>query len=201
MSQLKRLINLQELLLLFRSIERQLFVPDTVMSKDRRENDVEHSYNLVMASWYLSQYYDHLDTNLCIRYALAHDLVEVYAGDTFAYDKSGRNTKEDREMEAKTKLRGEWGDFDEMLEAIHAYEAKQDLESRFVYALDKLMPIILGYLSKGKSWHYFGVTLEHVMQYKGPKIAISPEIKPLYDELVKLLKTKTDFFPPSETAT
>lgn len=195
MPQLNRLINLQELLLLFGSIERQLFVPDTPSLKDRKENDAEHSYNLVMAAWYLSQYYDHLDTNLCIKYALAHDLVEVYAGDTFAYDQHSRITKEDREAKAKAKLYGEWPDFNEMLEAVHAYETKQDSESKFVYALDKLMPIILGYLSKGKSWHHFNLTLKHVMEYKGNKIAISPEIKPLYDELIEVLKKHPEFFP------
>jgi putative hydrolase of HD superfamily len=76
-----RLIAFEELLLRFRTIERMIPLP---FSSQENENDAEHSYALAMTAWFLAPHFPHLDRDEVIRMALAHDLVELYAGDTFA---------------------------------------------------------------------------------------------------------------------
>lgn len=181
-----RLLELQKLLAAFNQIDRGVhrthsenFVP---------ENDTEHSYNLAMTAWYLCQWFPELDDGLVIKYALAHDLVEIHAGDTFFYgSKEDLDSKSEREAKALQILEKDWPDFTEMTDAAKTYELKDSPEACFVYALDKVMPIMLVFIHDGYSWKQNGVTAKIVHQYKQDKIALSPEIKPYFDELYKLL--------------
>src|SRR5215217_6371646 len=134
-----RVINLQRLLLAFHSLERTLPLPTRPDGIERNETDTEHSYSLAMTAWFLTQDLPHLETDKCIRYALAHDLVEIHSGDTFAYDKDVHRhaSKTERERLALAKIQHEWPDFLQMTEAIIDYETRADIESRFIYALDK----------------------------------------------------------------
>ena len=90
---LKNIIKFVNLLNKFRQVERVIHSN----GKDRMENDVEHSYQLAMLSWYIIST-NNLDLNLdlILKYSLVHDLVEVYAGDTYVYteDAEHKNTKE-----------------------------------------------------------------------------------------------------------
>jgi putative hydrolase of HD superfamily len=181
-----RLLDLQRLLADFSRIERKV---------DRRhlkgyiaENDTEHSYNLAMTAWYLSSWFPELDKNKLIQYGLVHDLVEVHAGDTPAYGTEEElNTKAAREAEALKKLEKDWPDFKDLTEMLQDYEEKTNSEARFIYALDKLMPIMLVYTNEGHSWKKFKVTVEMVQELKAKKVSKSSEIVPYYDELVKLM--------------
>lgn len=194
MKSLKRLIELQEFLHAFQSIERVVDVP----GREAPENDVEHSYNLAMAAWFLAESFPELDRDKVIRYALIHDVVEVHAGDTYALaDEEELAAKPAREAEALTKIQADWKDFGELSQTIHAYEAKADPESNFVYALDKLMPIIVMMISHGTTWKDRGVTLEEVRESKIPKVAKSPQIVPYFEELVTLLEKNQDIFATS----
>lgn len=193
----QRVIDLQRLIVAFNNIERQILVPGASSHKDHPETDTEHSYTLAMAAWFITQNVPHLDTNKCIRYALAHDLIEVHAGDTFAYDKNEQShrSKAQRELDARNKLRHDWPDFGELHEAIESYELRTDAESRFVYALDKLMPMVLNVLGAGKSWHEHNLSLDDVKVQKASKVAASPEITALYDELIGILEKNPQYFP------
>lgn len=186
---LDKLINFTKLLEEFRTVERVI----RVTSQDRWENDTEHSYNLAMMAWYIvSSTKTDLDQDKVIRYALVHDFLEVYAGDTYIYseDKSHLESKHERERAAIVKLRETLSEFPELHDSIDAYEARQDAESRFVYALDKIEPMIHLYLDNGRTWKEGKVTLEMVYENKKDKVALSPEIKPYFDELMQLLKSK-----------
>ena len=196
MSSLQRIIDLQKLLLAFNAIERTLLLPNKVAGVSRNETDTEHSYSLAMVAWYLSQKLPHLDSNKCIRYALAHDLIELHAGDTFVYDKdiSAHKTKTKREQQAIKILKQEWPDFKDMTGAIDEYEARANDESRFVYALDKLMPMVINHLSEGKNYRAHGIQLDDVKQAKAVKVSVSPEVNALYEELIALFETKPHYF-------
>src|SRR5680860_196716 len=116
---LKKSIEFIELLQKFQKIERAIYVK----GEDRKENDSEHSYQLVMFAWYLiSSYKLDLDLDLIIKYALVHDLVEVYAGDTFAFDDDHRESKEKREDESLERLKSEFGEFPDIFPLIEQYE-------------------------------------------------------------------------------
>lgn len=174
----------------FRLIERKVF------SGIRRENDSEHSYQLAMLAWYIVSAEDFsLNKDLVIKYALIHDIVEVYAGDTSCYRSDKENTeKKKREKEAINRLKQEFGDFDDLHELIEKYENQEDNESRFVYALDKLVPTINIYLDNGKAWKEFKITFDKMTSNKTRKIAISKEIEPYFKELLQILEENKDMF-------
>jgi len=190
-----RLLELQRLLQSFNEIDRR--VHRNHGGKMRHENDTEHSYNLTMTAWFLTPHFPELDKDLLIRYALVHDLVEVHAGDTYIYGSNEElSTKAEREKVAAEKLHKDWPDFSEMHELIEDYEARANPEARFVYALDKIMPIMLIYIHEGYTWQKEGITAEQLHANKYDKVKLSPEVLPYYDELYSLLLSSPDFIRP-----
>jgi len=188
---IQRLIEFHSLLLKFQAIERVTHVPDAF----RAENDTEHSYNLALTAWFLADYFPKLDRDLVIRYALIHDLVEIHAGDTYVYaDKAILDTKKEREAAALKQLQQDWPDFPALTEHITAYETHSSEEAKFVYALDKIMPIMVIFLGKGYTWQKEHITLDQLHRIKHEKVAVSAQIKPYYEELYNLLLDHQHYF-------
>lgn len=189
-----RLLELQKLLLAFSQVDR-------VLERKHRgqyihENDTEHSYNLAMTAWFLAPHFPELNADLLIRYGLVHDLVEVHAGDTDVYAPDHIiATKHAREAAAAQKLREDWADFPDIHDLIERYEERADAEARFVYALDKIMPIMQIYINEGHTWKVGGITAAKLHAVKADKVALSPEIKVYYDELYTLLLASPDLIP------
>lgn len=193
---IQRLLELQKLLQSFNEIDRR--VHRRQGDEMRPENDTEHSYNLAMTAWYLAPHFPELDQDLLIRYALVHDLVEIHAGDTYIYGSHKElSTKVDREKQAAERLLKDWADFPEMHELIEKYETKANAEARFVYALDKIMPIMLIYNHEGYTWKKEGITTQQLHANKLDKVAISPEILGYYEQLHDLLLASPEFIPPN----
>lgn len=192
---LQKLLGFARMLNELQAVERVI----RVKNADRWENDMEHSYHLAMLAWYIidSQQLP-LDREKVLRYALAHDLVEVYAGDTYLFseDQAFLDSKLERERLAAERLTKEFPEVPEMHDAILRYVRKDDLESRFVYALDKIEPIIKLYLDGGRTWKEMHVTLDMAYESKKDKVALSPEIKAYFDEMMVLLhKEEQTLFP------
>jgi putative hydrolase of HD superfamily len=128
---------------------------------DRRENDAEHSWHLALMAAVLAEYADEpVDTGHVIQLVIVHDLVEIYAGDTFLYDEAMAATQAERETAAAERLFG-------LLPADQAaglralwdeFEARQTPESRFAKAMDRLEPILLNWMARGGTWRAPGVT-------------------------------------------
>ncbi len=126
-----------------------------VVDGSRRENDAEHSWHLAMLAMILEEYSSQkVDIERVLKITLVHDLVEVYAGDTFAYDAKGNEDKLDREIEAANRLFG-------MLDPVQGaeiralwdeFEAKETAESRYANAVDRLQPLLLNYMTNGHTW-------------------------------------------------
>lgn len=182
--------NLQKfarLMIDFGKVDRVYYYPGT----DRKENDQEHSYFLAMMAWYLVESNGlSLDRGKVLTYALAHDVVEVFAGDTYVYstDQEHLESKVDRESKAAERLKDEVPEFSPMHDAIEGYVKREDPESRFVYALDKILPLLLIHADGGRSWREHGVKLEMLISNKTSKVALSPDVQPYFDELVGILK-------------
>lgn len=126
-----------------------------VVDGSRRENDAEHSWHLAMLAMILEEYSaEKVDIERVLKITLVHDLVEVYAGDTFAYDAKGNEDKLDREIDAANRLfgmldpvqgaeiRALWDEFEEMKTA----------ESHYANAIDRIQPLILNYMTNGHTW-------------------------------------------------
>lgn len=183
------LLTFHRFLETFRKVERVTFIDG------RLEGDAEHSYALAMLGWYICEKEKlSLDTSKVIRYALVHDLVEVYAGDTFLYTKDAEfaASKEQREKDAFIRIRAEFADFDEMLEAIEAYEKHADAESRFVYSLDKIQPLLTIYEDGGKAWKKYELGLSDIIDKKKEQVALDATIEKYYEEMIALLKADED---------
>lgn len=190
-----RLLELQRLLAQFSNVDRVTHRKhgDTFV----QENDTEHSYNLAMTAWFLAGQFPELDRDLVIRIALVHDLVEIHAGDTYVYaDQATLATKSEREAAALKQLTEDWADFEDIISHIQEYENRTSNEAKFVYALDKIMPIMLIYIHNGYTWKKEGITAKQLDKIKRDKVALSPEIKPYYDELYQLLTDSPHLIKP-----
>jgi 5'-deoxynucleotidase YfbR-like HD superfamily hydrolase len=178
----------------FRSIDRDLFL----IKQSRLENDVEHSFQLALLVWYLSEGTE-LKKEKLLKYALAHDLVETYAGDSppFSSTESHLQSKDGREQSALEKIESDFSSFSDLAQALHAYEEKKDPESRFVYVIDKIMPI-LNELTFGEIVYYKknGVTFEKWKAWLKKKMeSVSFENSALIEELLIVLeKNKEGIF-------
>ncbi|MCY3804854.1 MAG: HD domain-containing protein [Candidatus Saccharibacteria bacterium] len=178
------LLQLLEFLTDFQSIEREVYVPKL----HRRENDTEHSYNLALAGWLIVEK-DKLPLNadLVIKYALVHDLVEVYAGDTSALDDEGRKTKIAREKTALKRLDNDQLTT-ELAAIIEEYEEQANPESRFVYSLDKLMATCMLIHGQSSVWREHGITYTDWQDRFLSKLQVSPYLQPYTQELLHQLR-------------
>ena len=186
-SNLQKILEFSNLLINFRLVIRGVLTN----GEERFENSVEHSYMLAMLADYIISL-DNLSLNRekVMRYALVHDVIEVYAGDTYAYtkDQDFKDSKTKREVDALERLKSEFPEFMNMWNIVETYEGKKDDESRFVYALDKVQPTIHIYLDNGRSWQKNKVTFADMLTYKGEKVKISPEVMKYWQEFLQILE-------------
>lgn len=150
-----------------------------VSDASRRENDAEHSWHLAVMAMILEEYSaDKVDISKVLKIALVHDLVEVYAGDTFAYDVKGNEDKLDREIMAAEKLFGmlKDGQGDEIRALWDEFEAKETPESKYANAIDRLQPLILNYLTNGHTWKLGDVHAPQILQRMDIIRTATPEL-------------------------
>ncbi len=193
--ELEKLLNFLKLSHAFQQIKRSIYAT----GEDRLENDAEHSYQLALVSWYLisSKKLD-INVDLVIKYALCHDLVEAYAGDTpnFGIGIEMKKDKVEREKIALERLHFEFPEFEEIFHLIERYEERNDKESKFVYALDKLISSMNIYADKGRSWFKNNVSLEEMILNKRHRISEDSQLLMLFDEFVNLVrKDEVTLFP------
>lgn len=192
---LKDMIGFARLMLQFQDVERAFRPP----FRKTKENDVEHSYQLAMMSWYLNSVGKlGYDTDRLIRYALTHDLAEALVGDVHAFDEAARQGKAERESEALDRIEAAHPAAREMVECAREYERQSNPEAKFIYALDKLMPMLWNYLDGGSNWLEDGFTFEALHANKLEKTAGSPPVKELYDQLADLLAKNPQLFPDKQ---
>ena len=130
-----------------KNIFRQTYLADG----KRKENDAEHSWHLAIAAFLLKEYVDVMKVMIMV---LIHDLVEIDAGDTYAYDAEGAKTKRAREVAAADRIFGmlpedQGTKFRNLWEEFEAYETA---EAKFAHVLDNCQPLLLNDASGGKSW-------------------------------------------------
>lgn len=98
---------------------------------------------------------------------LIHDLVEIDAGDTFAYDEVGNQDKEEREKKAADRIFALLPDDQgrEFRSLWEEFESRQTAEARFASALDRLQPLLLNFHSQGQAWRRHGITRSQVIAF------------------------------------
>jgi putative hydrolases of HD superfamily len=188
---LEKLFNYFDLLRKFQRVERQT----EINGIERKENDAEHSYQVAMVAWYLAEKFElGLDTGKLVKYALVHDMVEIYAGDTGTFNETTdrRESKQEREQKSLERISKEMEDFASLIKTLQSYEEQQDAEAVFVKAVDKIVSPVNIYMDKGHSWQQEKVTFADFLKFKEPKMYIHPVVAKLYEELKLLLEKDKD---------
>lgn len=132
-----------------------------LLAADRRENDAEHSWHLALMVLVLAEYTDEpIDVGHTLALVVVHDLVEIYAGDTFLYDGAASASQADRERQAADQLFALLPpDQEHQFHALwQEFESRLTPEARFAKAMDRLEPLLLNYNSQGGTWRTPGVT-------------------------------------------
>jgi putative hydrolases of HD superfamily len=158
-----------------------------LVDSSRLENSAEHSWHLVLAALVMREYVvGDCDVLRAIELMAIHDLVEIDAGDTFAYDTAGQATKAIREVaaadrifsllpsEQATYFRALWEEF----------EAQETSESRFANALDRFQPLLQNAYSGGGSWRTHSLTRAQVLQRMAPVETALPRLWPTVLKIV-----------------
>lgn len=181
---LNRLAELQQLIADFAKVKRVPHLADNGQS----ENDVEHSYGLALTCWYLQpKIAPELSLSEILQYALAHDIVELHAGDTFIFDDENWATKDERERAALGSIREDWPDFPELADYAEGYMDKTSEEAKFVKAVDKLLPVIMVELGERDAfWKRHKITLQMERDNK-VTIHVSELMSPYYELLLEWL--------------
>src|ERR1017187_1550023 len=147
----------------------------TVCTQSRRaENDAEHSWHLCLAVIVLAEHANSagLDVLRVLRMLIVHDLVEIDAGDTFAYDTARMADQHAREARAAERIFGLLPDDQarEFRALWDEFEDKRTPESRFATAIDRFQPMLLNCRTEGAAWRRHGVTEDRVIARK-PAVA------------------------------
>ncbi len=145
---------------------KNIFRRTKLIGIDRRENDAEHTFHIALMAVLLRDFRNGADELKSIKMLLVHDLIEIYAGDTFAYDTIGNLSKKERELKSAKKLYSllpkKIGD--ELMDLWLEFEEMSTQESIFANAMDRLQPIIHNLYNNGGTWNEFNVNLLQLKQ-------------------------------------
>ena len=133
----------------------------------RRENDAEHAWHMAVMAYVLRDYANEpVDVGKLLIMCLIHDIVEIEAGDTYAYDEAGKKTQAEREAAARDKLFGMLpaDQAAELAALFDEFDEGKSPEARFANAMDNLQPLILNHSNGGKDWIDHQVTYDQVFQ-------------------------------------
>ena len=133
----------------------------------RRENDAEHAWHMAMMIYLLKEYSNQeIDVAKTMMMALIHDVVEIDAGDTYAYDDKGLNTQKEREEKAADRIFGLLPEEQnrELRALFEEFEAGETPEAKFARAMDNFQPLLLNNSNGGMDWREHGVSKTKVMK-------------------------------------
>lgn len=149
-----------------KQIGRQTYLADG----SRLENDAEHAWHMAVMALFLSEYSNEpVDLLRTISMILLHDVVEIDAGDTYAYDFEAKKTQKEREQRAAERIFGLLPEdqAEKMWALWLEFEEWETPEAKFAHAMDNVQPLMLNAAAAGKSWDEHEVCLEQVLKRNG----------------------------------
>ncbi len=135
--------------------EKNIFRQTHLSGGGRAENDAEHAWHMALMIYLLREYANQdFDPLKAMVMALIHDVVEIDAGDTYAYDSIGLATQQEREAKAAQRIFGllPADQREEMLALFQEFEDYETPEARFAHVLDNLQPLMLNNANDGGDW-------------------------------------------------
>ncbi len=146
--------------------EKNIFRQTHLSGGGRAENDAEHAWHMAIMAYLLKEYANEpVDIGRVMLMCLIHDIVEIDAGDTYAYDDEGLKTAQAREEAAKERIFGLLPEDQkaELTALFDEFEANETPESRFAHTMDNLQPLLLNDSNDGGDWVRHGVDATHVL--------------------------------------
>jgi 5'-deoxynucleotidase YfbR-like HD superfamily hydrolase len=186
-----------ELVIPFYKVKRDMYVPG---EQRRQENDAEHSWSLAFVAFMLAPSIDKsLDMPKTVLYAITHDLVEIYSGDTSVWAPSKEHeSKEQREAAALNTITKKFKSHPQLAKYLMNYQKKADPEACFIYALDKFhnwMTVLQGkdaYYSKYNKIEKSVVDEKLAAQQL--KAATHPKVGRYFNEIIKTYNKHPEYF-------
>lgn len=167
--------------------EKNIFRQTHLSGHVRRENDAEHAWHMAIMIYLLKEYANEkIDIAKAMMMALIHDIVEIDAGDTYAYDTAGLETQKDREEKAAERIFGMLPEDQktELKSLFEEFEAYETPEAKFARAMDNFQPLLLNDSNDGGDWKEHGVCRSQIMgRHKKTRLG-SAEIGQYSEELI-----------------
>lgn len=145
--------------------EKNIFRQTHLSGHGRNENDAEHAWHMAIMAYLLREYSNEaVDISKVMLMCLLHDIVEIDAGDTYAYDEEGKKTQKAREDAAKERIFSLLPEDqkEELTGLFDEFEAFETPEAKFAHAMDNLQPLLLNNSNGGSDWREHQVTAKQV---------------------------------------
>ena len=145
--------------------EKNIFRQTHLSGNGRNENDAEHAWHMAVMAYLLREYSnEEIDIGKVMLMCLIHDIVEIDAGDTYAYDEDGLKTQQAREDAAKERIFSLLPDEQkqELTALFDEFTAFETAESKFAHAMDNLQPLLLNNSNNGGDWKRHQVTVSQI---------------------------------------
>lgn len=168
--------------------EKNIFRQTHLSGHGRNENDAEHAWHMAIMAFLLKEYAnEEVDISKVMLMCLIHDVVEIDAGDTYAYDEVNLKTQKEREDKAKERIFSMLPDDqkDILISLFDEFEDGKTPEAKFAKAMDNLQPLILNNSNNGGDWRMHGVNKTQVYGRQGKTAEGSEILFNLTDTLIK----------------
>lgn len=159
-----------------------------LIDKSRRENDAEHSWHIALMAMLFKDYApEGCDVTRAVKMCIVHDLVEIYAGDTFAYDATANEGKEQREKAAADRLFAELPEnlAKEFRTLWEEFDAMQTPDAKYAAAMDRIQPFLHNTLTEGHTWKEGNPPVQMVNKRIEPAIETIPQIGDWYEKNIE----------------
>ncbi len=167
---------------------KNIFRQTHLSGKGRNENDAEHSWHLAIMAYLLREYAnEEVDITKVMLMCLIHDIVEIDAGDTYAYDTEGLQTQKAREDAAKERIFSILPKEQklELTALFDEFEEYQTPEAKFARAMDNLQPLLLNHSNNGGDWKEHDVTAENVYKRQSKTALGSKKLFEVTEEILQ----------------
>ena len=168
--------------------EKNIFRQTHLSGHGRNENDAEHAWHMAIMAYVLREYSNEkIDVAKVMLMCLIHDIVEIDAGDTYAYDAENLKTQKAREDAAKERIFSLLPDEqkEELIALFDEFEAFETPESKFAHAMDNLQPLLLNNSNGGGDWREHGVTAEQVYGRQSKTRLGSEQLFKVVDRIIR----------------
>lgn len=168
--------------------EKNIFRQTHLSGHGRNENDAEHAWHMAIMAFLLKEYAnEEVDISKVMLMCLIHDIVEIDAGDTYAYDEVNLKTQKEREDKAKERIFSMLPDDqkDILISLFDEFEKGKTPEAKFAKAMDNLQPLLLNNSNNGGDWRIHGVNKTQVYGRQGKTAEGSEILFNLTDILIK----------------